>query len=246
MLELTGKAALVTGASRGIGRGIALRLAREGADVAITYVSSPDKANEVVAEIRKLQRRAIAIKADSADADSVAASVAQAHREFGRLDILVNNAGIAVGGPIDQLALADIDRLIAVNVRSAVIASQAAAKVMGEGGRIISIGSCLAEHVGMPGLSVYSMTKSALVGLTKGMARDLGPRGITVNIVHPGPIDTDMNPADGERADKQRSLLAIPHYGNVEDIAGAVSYLADPRSSFVTGTEISVDGGFRA
>jgi NAD(P)-dependent dehydrogenase (short-subunit alcohol dehydrogenase family) len=214
--------------------------------VAITYVSSPDKANEVVAEIRHLQRRAIAIKADSADAASVAASVAQAHREFGRLDILVNNAGIAVGGPIDQLALADIDRLIAVNVRSAVIASQAAAKVMGEGGRIISIGSCLAEHVGMPGLSVYSMSKSALVGLTKGMARDLGPRGITVNIVHPGPIDTDMNPADGERADKQRGMLAIPHYGTVEDIAGAVSYLADPRSSFVTGTEISVDGGFRA
>ncbi len=157
----------MTGGSRGIGRGIALRLAREGADVAITYVRSPDKANEVVAEIRHLPQRAIAIMADSADAASVAASVAQAHREFGRLDILVNNAGIAVGGPIDQLALADIDRLIAVNVRSAVIASQAAAKVMGEGGRIISIGSCLAEHVGMPGLSVYSMSKSALVGLPR-------------------------------------------------------------------------------
>ena len=246
MSDLKGKAALVTGASRGIGRAIALRLARDGADVAITYVSSPDKAQDVVAEIKKLGRKAVAIQADSADAKAIADSVTRASREFGRLDILVNNAGIAAGGPIDQMSLEDIDRLIAVNVRSVILASQAAAKIMGEGGRIVSIGSCLAERSGMPGLSVYSMSKAALVGLTKGMARDLGPRGITVNIVHPGPIDTDMNPADGVQADHQRSMLALPHYGKVEDIAGAVAYLADPRSSFVTGTEIAVDGGFRA
>ena len=246
MSDLKGKAALVTGASRGIGRAIALRLARDGADVAITYVSSPDKAQDVVAEIKKLGRKAVAIQADSADAKAIADSVTRASREFGRLDILVNNAGIAAGGPIDQMSLEDIDRLIAVNVRSVILASQAAAKIMGEGGRIVSIGSCLAERSGMPGLSVYSMSKAALVGLTKGMARDLGPRGITVNIVHPGPIDTDMNPADGAQADHQRSMLALPHYGKVEDIAGAVAYLADPRSSFVTGTEIAVDGGFRA
>jgi 3-oxoacyl-[acyl-carrier protein] reductase len=246
MSDLKGKAALVTGASRGIGRGIALRLARDGADVAITYVSSPDKAEAVVAEITKLGRRAVAIKADSADAASVTASVDKAHKEFGKLDILVNNAGIAAGGPFDQMALADVDRLISVNVRSVVLASQAAAKVMGQGGRIISIGSCLAERAGMPGITVYAMTKAALVGLTKGMARDLGSRGITVNIVHPGPIDTDMNPADGANAEKQKGMLALGSYGKVEDIAGAVAYLADPRSSFVTGTEIAVDGGFRA
>jgi 3-oxoacyl-[acyl-carrier protein] reductase len=246
MTDLKGKAALVTGGSRGIGRAIALKLAQDGADVAITYVSSPDKAQDVVAEIKKLQRRAIAIKADSADAASVADSVTQAHREFGRLDILVNNAGIAIGGTLDQIKMEDIDRTFAVNVRAVVAASQAAAAHMGKGGRIISIGSCLAERTGQAGLSVYSMSKAALVGLTKGMARDLGPRGITVNIVHPGPIDTDMNPADGESADSQVKMLAIPYYGKGEDIAGAVAYLAGPQSGYVTGTELAVDGGFRA
>lgn len=246
MTDLKGKAALVTGGSRGIGRAIALKLAQDGADVAITYVSSPDKAQAVVGELKKLGRRAVAIAADSADAKAVADAVTRAHREFGRLDILVNNAGIAIGGTLDQIKMEDIDRTLAVNVRAVVAASQAAALHMGNGGRIISIGSCLAERTGQTGLSVYSMSKAALVGLTKGMARDLGPRGITVNIVHPGPIDTDMNPADGEHADSQVKMLAIPYYGKADDIAGAVAYLASPNSSFVTGTELAVDGGFRA
>jgi NAD(P)-dependent dehydrogenase (short-subunit alcohol dehydrogenase family) len=246
MAELTGKTALVTGGSRGIGRAIALRLARDGADVAITYVSSPEKANAVVAEIKKIGRRGVAIAADSADAKAVADAVTRTQTELGRLDILVNNAGIAIGGPFEQFSLDDVDKILAVNVRAVVAGSQAASKVMGEGGRIINIGSCLAERVGMQGITIYSMSKAALVGLTKGMARDLGPRAITVNIVHPGPIDTDMNPANGEQADGQKKMLAIPHYGKADDIAGAVAYLASPNSSFVTGTELAVDGGFRA
>jgi NAD(P)-dependent dehydrogenase (short-subunit alcohol dehydrogenase family) len=237
---------LVTGGSRGIGRAIALRLAQDGADVAITYVSSPDKADAVVKEIKALGRKAVAVAADSADAKAVAGAVARVQKELGQLDILVNNAGIAIGGAFEEFSIDDVDKILAVNVRAVVAGSQAAAKAMGEGGRIINIGSCLAERVGMPGITINSMSKAALVGLTKGMARDLGAKGITVNIVHPGPIDTDMNPADGATADHQRGMLAIPHYGKADDIARAVAYLASPSSSFVTGTELAVDGGFRA
>ncbi len=203
MSQLVGKVALVTGGSRGIGAAIAKRLAADGADVAITYSSSPDKANAVVAEIKSAGRRGIAIKADSADAGAVTAAVNKSAADLGRLDILVNNAGIFLPSAFEETSVADIDRILAVNVRAPIVGIQAAVKHMKNGGRIITIGSCLGERVAGPGVSIYSMTKGAVANLARGLARDLGPRGITVNVVEPGPIDTDMNPADGEGADKQ-------------------------------------------
>lgn len=245
-MDLAGKAALVTGGSRGIGAAIALALAREGADVAITYVSAADKAQAVVAQIQALGRRAVAIRADGADMAEVKAAVEQAAAEFGALDILVNNAGIALMGPLQDVTLDDIDRTLSIHVRASFVAAQAAAKHMGEGGRIINIGSCLAERVAGAEMTLYAMSKAALIGLSKGLAFDLGPRGITANTVHPGPIDTDMNPADGEGADDQRSKLALGHYGNADDIAATVAHLAGPGGRFITGASIAVDGGFAA
>ncbi|MGL4285200.1 MAG: SDR family oxidoreductase [Phreatobacter sp.] len=246
MSRLVGKVALVTGGSRGIGAAIARRLAADGADVALTYVSSPAKADAVVAEVKALGRRGLALAADSADATAVVSAVERTVEVFGRIDIIVNNAGIFVGGSLDNDTIEDIDRTLAVNVRAVYVGSQAAARHMQRGGRIISIGSCLAELVGDPGITLYSLSKAALVGLTKGMARDLGPRGITVNIVHPGPVDTDMNPAEGAHADKQRSRLPLGHYGKAADIAAAVAYLAGDDAGFVTGAALAVDGGFAA
>ncbi|CEJ14944.1 Cyclic-di-GMP-binding biofilm dispersal mediator protein [bacterium YEK0313] len=246
MARLTGKVALVTGGSRGIGAAIAKRLAADGADVALTYANSPAKAEAVVAEIGALGRKGLALAADSADAAAVTGAVKRTVEAFGRIDILVNNAGIFVGGSLDDDTLEDIDRTLAVNVRAVYVGSQAAARHMGKGGRIISIGSCLAELVGDPGMTLYAMSKAALVGMTKGMARDLGARGITVNIVHPGPTDTDMNPAEGAHADKQRAKLAVGHYGEAADIAAAVAYLAGAEAGFVTGAALAVDGGFAA
>jgi NAD(P)-dependent dehydrogenase (short-subunit alcohol dehydrogenase family) len=246
MSALQGKRALVTGASRGIGAAIARRLAAEGANVAITYERSADKAQAVVAEIERLGRRGLAIKADSADAAAVKAAVDQAAKAFGGLDILVNNAGIFRAGPIDQLSLEDIDATLAVNVRAVVIGSQAAAAHMGEGGRIISIGSNLATQVPFPGLSLYSMSKSALIAWTKGLARDLGSRGITVNIVHPGSTETDMNPAEGAQADAQRARMAIPRYGKADDVAALVAFVAGPEAGSINGAEFTIDGGANA
>ncbi|HEV7259980.1 MAG TPA: SDR family oxidoreductase [Bosea sp. (in: a-proteobacteria)] len=246
MSELTGKRALVTGASRGIGAAIALALAEKGADVAITYERSAERAAEVVRAIEAKGRRGFAIQADSADADAVKRSVDQAAQSLGGLDILVNNAGIARGGPVAEQSLADIDALLAVNIRSVVLASQAAIKHLPEGGRIISIGSCLAERVPFPGVTVYSMTKSALLAFTRGLARELGPRGVTVNLVHPGPTDTDMNPAAGGQADAQRAMTALGQYGKPEDVAAAVAFLASPGARQITGTGIVVDGGANA
>lgn len=246
MTELAGKRALVTGASRGIGAAIALALAEKGADVAITYERSAERAVEVVCAIEAKGRRGFAIQADSADAEAVKRSVDEAAQSLGGLDILVNNAGIARGGQVADASLADIDALLAVNIRSVILASQAAIKHLPEGGRIVSIGSCLAERVPFPGVTVYSMTKSALLAFTRGLARELGPRGITVNLVHPGPTDTDMNPATGEQADGQRALTALGHYGKPEDVAAAVAFLASPGARQITGTGISVDGGANA
>jgi 3-oxoacyl-[acyl-carrier protein] reductase len=246
MSDLTGKRALVTGASRGIGAAIALRLAGDGADVAITYEHSKDKANALVATIEALRRRAVAIQADAADAAAMGAAVDEAARELGGLDILINNAGIWRGGLVDDLTLADIDITLAVNVRAAVIASQAAARHLPRGGRIISIGSCLAERVPKPGVALYSLSKAALIGWTKGLARDLGPRGITVNIVHPGSTDTDMNPATGPQADDQRGRMAIPEYGKPEDIAALVAFVAGGQGRFINGTGLAIDGGANA
>jgi 3-oxoacyl-[acyl-carrier protein] reductase len=246
MNQLSGKTALVTGGSRGIGAAIAKRLAADGADVAITYAKSAAQAEAVAAELKKLGRRGLAIGADSGDAAAVTAAVDHAAKELGRLDILVNNAGIYTTTPFDETSLADIDRVWDVNVRAVIIGSQAAARHMKEGGRIISIGSCLGEHVGFPGVTLYSMSKAALIGFTKGLARDLGPRGITVNCVEPGPIDTEMNPADAEGADAQRNMLALGHYGTVDDIAATVAHLAGEGGRFITGASILVDGGFAA
>ncbi|KQP10343.1 oxidoreductase [Methylobacterium sp. Leaf99] len=246
MSELAGKRALVTGASRGIGAAIALALADRGADVAITYERSVERAAEVVRAIEAKGRRAIAIQADSADASAVKRSVDEAAEGLGGLDILVNNAGIARGGAVAEMSLADIDAILDVNVRAVVLASQAAIPHLKEGGRIISIGSCLGERVPFPGVTVYSMSKSALLSFTRGLARELGPQGITVNLVQPGSTDTDMNPADGAQSDMQRSMTALGHYGRPEDIAASVVFLASVAARQITGTTITVDGGANA
>ncbi|MDG2533153.1 SDR family oxidoreductase [Sphingomonas sp. HITSZ_GF] len=245
-MELTGKRALVTGAARGIGAGIALALADKGADVAITYERSADRAAALVAAIEAKGRRALAIQADSADPEAVQRSVAEAVAGLGGLDILVNNAGIARYSGVDALNLEDVDALLNVNVRAAVIASGAAMPHLPAGGRIITIGSCLAERVFAPGSTLYSMTKSALLAFNRGLARDLGGRDITVNLVQPGPIDTDMNPANGEHAEFIRSQTALGRYGTVEDIGAAVAFLASPAARFITGSVLTVDGGVNA
>jgi 3-oxoacyl-[acyl-carrier protein] reductase len=246
MSILNGKVALVTGGSRGIGAAIAGRLAREGADVAITYHSSPEKANDVLAQIKNLGRRGLAIAADSGDPLAVKSAVDQTAAELGRLDILVNNAGIFIAARFEESSLEDIDRLWNVNVKAAVVAVQAAVRHMREGGRIIIIGSCVAERVPMPGITLYSMTKAAVKNLTQGLARDLGPKGITVNVVEPGPIDTDMNPAAGEFSDHQRALTALGRYGTADEVAATVAHLAAPESQYITGAAILVDGGYAA
>lgn len=244
--NLVGKAALVTGGSRGIGAAVALRLAQDGADVALTYVSAEAQAKAVAEDIRATGRRAVAIRADSADPEDVVAAVDRAAEEFGRLDVLVNNAGIFPFAVLDDITVADIDRTLAIHVRAAVLASQAAVRHMGPGGRIISIGSNLAERVPGPGMALYAASKSALSGLTKGLARDLGGRGITVNLVHPGSTDTDMNPADGERADGQRALSALGRYGEAADVAATVAHLAGPGGRSITGAAFLVDSGTNA
>jgi 3-oxoacyl-[acyl-carrier protein] reductase len=244
MLELLGKVALVTGGSRGIGAAIAKRLAQHGADVALTYVSAAEKARAAVAEIEALGRCALAIEADSADPEAVVGAVERTAAELGGLDILVNNAGIFPFRPLEMVTLDEVDRTLAVHVRGVFVAAQAAARHMGAGGRIISIGSCLAERVSVPGISLYAMSKSALIGLTKGFAHDLGARGITANLVHPGPADTDMNPANGPGANASRSLTALGHYGSSEDIAAMVAHLAGKGGHFITGASIAVDGGY--
>ncbi|ESW85331.1 MULTISPECIES: 3-oxoacyl-ACP reductase family protein [unclassified Mesorhizobium] len=243
---LNGKAALVTGGSRGIGAAIAKRLAADGADVAITYVNSSAPAQAVVAEIIAAGGRAIAIQADNRDAAAIEGSVAEAVNAFGQLDILVNSAGIWRAAPIEQMSLADFDETIEVNLRAPFVASKAAAAHMGEGGRIISIGSNLAERVTDTSLSAYSTSKAALVGLTKALARDLGPRGITANVVHPGSTDTDMNPAEGPHAEHQRRKMATPRFGKADEIAGMVAWLAGPEGRFVTGAALTIDGGANA
>ncbi|QEL15072.1 SDR family oxidoreductase [Limnoglobus roseus] len=243
---LKGKRALVTGGSRGIGAAVVKRLAKEGADVALTYVSKPDDAARVAEAAKALGVRAIAVQADAADADAVVKAVERAAKEFGGLDILVNNAGVATMAPIDSFSLKDFDRTFAVNVRAVFVATQAAVKHMKEGGRVINIGSCNAERMPFPGGSVYAMSKSALQGLVQGLARDLGPRGITVNNVQPGPVDTDMNPAEGDFAASLKALMALPRYGHVDEIAAMVAYLAGPETGFVTGASLTIDGGFNA
>ncbi|RPF37383.1 SDR family oxidoreductase [Streptomyces sp. TLI_185] len=241
---LDGKVALVTGGSRGIGAATALRLARDGADVAVTYVNDKEAAEDVVRRIEALGRRAVALRADSADADEAAGAVERTAEALGGLDVLVNNAGVGVLGPLDGLALADVDRVLAVNVRGVFLTSQAAAARMPSGGRIITIGTCMTQRVPGAGGTLYATSKSALVGLTKALARELGGRGITANIVHPGPTDTDMNPADGPFAADQVAMTAVGRFGTADEVASMVAYLAG--ADYVTGAEFAVDGGHAA
>ena len=244
-LPLAGKTALVTGGSRSIGAAIARRLAADGAQVAFTYVGSPDQARQTAQAIEAAGGRALAIQADAGNPDAVRAAVAEVVKTYGALDILVNNAGIAVGGgPIDQIGFDDYQRMIAVNVTGVFVATQEAVRHMREGGRVVHIGSSMTRYASFPGASLYTLTKGAVTGFNRSLARDLGPRGITVNTVHPGPTDTDMNPADGDVAKLVGPGMAIGRYGQPSEIASVVAFLARPEAAFVTGADIVADGGF--
>ncbi|MFV3128894.1 SDR family oxidoreductase [Niveispirillum sp. KHB5.9] len=243
---LAGKAALVTGGSRSIGAAIARRLAADGAAVAITYSASPAKAEQVVADIVAAGGKAIAIAADAGDPAAVRAAVAQVVERFGAIDILVNNAGLGLGGPIEEIAFETYERMIAVNVTGVFVATQEAAHHMKSGGRIIHIGSSMTRYAAFPTASLYTLTKGAITGFNRSLVRDLGPKGITVNTVHPGPTDTDMNPADGPVAGIVGPGIAIGRYGQPHEIASVVAFLASPEAAFVTGAEIVADGGLTA
>lgn len=246
VLPLQDKVAFVQGGARGIGAAIVRRLAREGAAVVFTYVSSSERAQALVSEVSAQGGRALAIHADSVDIAALQQAIREAAKSFGHLDILVNNAGVLALGPVEDFPLAELDRTLAVNVRSVFVATQEAVRVMREGGRVISIGSTNADRMPFSGGAVYAMSKSALVGLTKGLARDLGPRGITVNNIQPGPVDTDMNPASGDFAETLKGLMALPRYGKDEEIASFVAYLAGPEAGYITGASLTIDGGFSA
>jgi len=246
MNSLEGKRAFITGASRGIGAAIARKLAAEGADVAIGYGRSVSAAQALADEVKVSGRRAYVVEMDARAPASVSQAVNHAAKSLGGLDILVNNAGIIVPGQIDENSEQDIDDVLFVNLRAAILAARAALAYLPEGGRIISIGSNLAERVTLPGLTVYSASKAGLIGFTKGLARDLGPKGITVNLVHPGSTDTDMNPPDGPTAEIQRSRMAIPRYGDPADVAALVAFVAGPQGKSITGAGLSIDGGANA
>ena len=244
MTDLAGRRALVTGASRGIGAEIVRQLAADGAAVAFTYGASAAEAEKLAAEVAADGGTAVAIQADSGDPDAVVRSVDEAVSALGGLDVLVNNAGVAHIADAESFPLEQFDRLVAVNVRGVFVATQRALAHLGEGGRIINIGSINAERVPGPGLSVYAMTKGAVAGLTRGLARELAPRGITINNVQPGPVATDMNPDKGEFADQMREVMAIDRYGQPREVARVVSFLADSDSGYITGANWNVDGGF--
>jgi 3-oxoacyl-[acyl-carrier protein] reductase len=244
--KLNNQVAFINGGSRGIGAATARRLAREGAKVAIGYQSSGIAAEALVAEIEARGGEAIAIRADAADADALTRAIDRAASHFGRLDILVNSAGVLRMGPVDQFSLADLDETLSVNVRAVFVAAKAAAVHMRDGGRIINISSTNAGRMPFAGGAAYAMSKSALTGLAKGLARDLGPRNITVNNVQPGPIDTDMNPAEGDFAAALHGLMALPRHGHADEVAAMVAYLAGPEAAFVTGADLLIDGGFAA
>ena len=240
------KVALVTGGSRGIGAAIAKRLAAHGASVAITYSKGADAAAAVVSEIEQAGGKALAIQADATDAEAVKDSVEKTVAAFGGIDVLVNNAGIAIPKKFEETTLEEIDRMFDINVRGTMAASLAALKHMKSGGRIIMIGSCVGERILTPGLAAYSATKGAVKMFTQGLAREAGGRGITVNNVQPGPIDTDLNPASGDWATPQKAVTALDRYGQVDEVAALVAFVAGPESSYITGANLTVDGGTNA
>jgi 3-oxoacyl-[acyl-carrier protein] reductase len=241
---LAGRRALVTGGARGIGAEIVRRLAADGAAVAFTYGSSAAEADKLAAEIAADGGTSVAIQADSGDPEQVARAIDETVAQLGGLDILVNNAGVAYIGDVESLTMEQFDRLVAINVKGVFAAIQRALPHLGTIGRIINIGSINADRVPGPGLSIYAMSKAAVAGLTRGLARELGPRGITVNNIQPGPVATDMNPEVGEFADSLREVMALGRYGQPRDIASVVSYLAGPEAAYVTGANWDVDGGF--
>lgn len=246
MTDLSGKTALVTGGSRGIGAAIAKRLAADGASVAITYTKGADAAAQVVKDIEQKGGKAIAIQADATDAKAVSAAVEKTAATFGRLDILVNNAGTAIPKPFEEATLEEMDRVIDLNLRGVFIATQAALKHMQNGGRIITIGSCVGERVMTPGLVAYAATKGAVKMFAQGLSREVGSRGITVNNIQPGPIDTDLNPAAGDWATPQIANTALKRYGHVEEIAALVAFVSSPEAGYITGASLTVDGGTNA
>jgi len=244
--HLEGKIALVTGGSRGIGAAIAKRLAADGAKVAITYTKGADAAASVVKEIERAGGKAIAIQADAVAADAVKEAIEQTVATLGRLDVLVNNAGTAIPKKFEEATLEELDRVIDINLRGTLIATQAALKHMNDGGRIIMIGSCVGERNMTPGLAAYAATKGAVKMFTQGLAREVGDRRITVNNVQPGPIDTELNPAAGDWAAPQKANTALNRYGKVEEVAALVAFVAGPESSYITGASLTVDGGTNA
>jgi len=246
MSKLTNRVALVTGGSRGIGAAIAKRLAADGANVAITYTKGADAAASVVKEIERNGAKAIAIQADATDAGAVEAAVEKTVATLGQLDVLVNNAGTAIPKKFEETTLEEIDHMFSLNVRGALVATQAALKHMKNGGRIIMIGSCVGERNMTPGLAAYSATKGAIKMFTQGLSREVGDRGITVNNVQPGPIDTDLNPAGGDWAAPQKANTALNRYGTVDEVAALVAFVAGPEASYITGANLTVDGGTNA
>jgi 3-oxoacyl-[acyl-carrier protein] reductase len=246
MANLSNKSALVTGASRGIGAAIAKRLAADGANVAITYSRGANAAAEVVKAIEDAGGKAIAIQADATDAKAVNAAVEETVAAFGHLDVLVNNAGTAIPKSFEEATLEEMDQVIDLNLRGVFVATQAALRHLGDGGRIINIGSCVGERMMTPGLVAYSATKGAVKMFTQGLSREVGPRGITVNNIQPGPIDTDLNPAAGDWATPQTENTALKRYGHVEDIAAMVAFVAGPEAGYITGASLTVDGGTNA
>jgi 3-oxoacyl-[acyl-carrier protein] reductase len=244
--QLEGKTALITGGSRGIGAAIAKRLAADGANVAITFAKDASAASVVVKAIERDGGRAVAIQADAADVKAVKAAVEKTVATFGQLDVLVNNAGTAIPKTFEETTLEEMDRVIDINVRGTLATTQEALKYMKSGGRIISIGSAVGDRVQTPGLVAYSATKGAVKIFTQGLSREVGSRGITVNNVQPGPIDTDLNPASGDWAVPQKAATALDRYGRVDEVAALVAFVAGPESSYMTGSNLTVDGGMNA
>ncbi len=244
--QLEGKIALITGGSRGIGAAIAKRLAADGAKVAITYTKGADAAASVVKAIERDGGKAIAIQADAADAGAVNAAIEKTVATFGRLDVLVNNAGTAIPKTFEETTLEEMDRVVNINVRGVFVATQAALKHMKKGSRIIMIGSAVGERVLVPGLVPYSATKGAVKLFTQALSREVGSRGITVNNVQPGPIDTELNPAVGDWSVPQKAATGLDRYGHVDEVAALVSFVAGPESSYITGANLTVDGGMNA